>query len=200
MSNEAFINSVNLNARTDFPYLVLDGINGQSYPRTPGFQVMHWHTDANLSPIYPGALQPGGDPGGTGRQRPCEQIGMSPLFPAEPGDHPLPVSLRVSAVQGSAAPAGDRPAHQRDLRRGGVSAAQSLWQMLPGKSGMFPQRIPGGREGCVKRERIIKTKRSPGTKPVPGVTLFRLCQVSDLESMQKIVGGNIQAICPMKTR
>lgn len=36
-----YINSVNLNADSDFPYLVLDVINDQSYPRNPGFQVMH---------------------------------------------------------------------------------------------------------------------------------------------------------------
>lgn len=36
-----YINSVNLNAKSNFPYLVLDVINDQSYPRNPGFQVMH---------------------------------------------------------------------------------------------------------------------------------------------------------------
>ena len=30
-----FINSVNLNANTDFPYLVLDVINERSYPVNP---------------------------------------------------------------------------------------------------------------------------------------------------------------------
>ena len=39
------INSVNLNADSDFPYLVLDVVGDQSYPRNPGFQVMHWHED-----------------------------------------------------------------------------------------------------------------------------------------------------------
>ena len=32
---EDFINSVNLNINTDFPYLVLDVINDKSYPRNP---------------------------------------------------------------------------------------------------------------------------------------------------------------------
>ena len=41
----AFINSVNLNADTDFPFLVLDVINDRSYPKNPGFLVMHWHED-----------------------------------------------------------------------------------------------------------------------------------------------------------
>ena len=40
---EKYINSVNLKIHTDFPYLVLDVVNDQSYPRNPGFQVMHWH-------------------------------------------------------------------------------------------------------------------------------------------------------------
>ncbi len=38
---EKYINSVNLNSHTDFPYLVLDVIGDKSYPRNPGFQVMH---------------------------------------------------------------------------------------------------------------------------------------------------------------
>lgn len=47
MKNERnnYINSVNLNADSDFPYLVLDVVGDQSYPRNPGFQVMHWHED-----------------------------------------------------------------------------------------------------------------------------------------------------------
>ena len=57
MNNETFINSVNLNARTDFPYLVLDGINGQSYPRTPGFQVMHWHEDLEFTYLTEGFIE-----------------------------------------------------------------------------------------------------------------------------------------------
>lgn len=40
-----YINSVNLNINSDFPYLVLDVINDIAYPRNPGFQVMHWHED-----------------------------------------------------------------------------------------------------------------------------------------------------------
>lgn len=40
-----FINSVNLNADTDFPYLVLNVINDYVYPRNPGFKEMHWHED-----------------------------------------------------------------------------------------------------------------------------------------------------------
>lgn len=32
-----YINSINLNQETDFPYLVLNVINDMSYPRNPGF-------------------------------------------------------------------------------------------------------------------------------------------------------------------
>lgn len=46
--NSQYINSVNLNAGTDFPYLVMEIINEQSYPRNPGFQVMHWHEDVQF--------------------------------------------------------------------------------------------------------------------------------------------------------
>ena len=46
--NRRFINSINLNAGTDFPYLVLEIINEQSFPRNPGFQVMHWHEDVQF--------------------------------------------------------------------------------------------------------------------------------------------------------
>lgn len=38
---EKYINSINLNSQTDFPYLVLDVVNDRSYPRNPGFHVMH---------------------------------------------------------------------------------------------------------------------------------------------------------------
>lgn len=32
MEKDGYINPINLNANTDFPYLVLDVINGHSYP------------------------------------------------------------------------------------------------------------------------------------------------------------------------
>mgnify|MGYP005768700697 CR=1 FL=1 len=52
-----YINSVNLNAESDFPYLVLDVINDQSYPRNPGFQVMHWHEDLQFIYVLDGAIE-----------------------------------------------------------------------------------------------------------------------------------------------
>ena len=54
---EAYINSVNLNADTDFPYLVLDVINDRSYPRNPGFQVMHWHEDLQFIYVLCGSIE-----------------------------------------------------------------------------------------------------------------------------------------------
>ena len=48
-----FINSVNLNADSDFPYLVLDVVNEQSYP---GFQVMHWHEDLQFIYVLDGEI------------------------------------------------------------------------------------------------------------------------------------------------
>lgn len=52
-----YINSVNLNADSDFPYLVLDVINNQSYPRNPGFQVMHWHEDLQFIYVLDGEIE-----------------------------------------------------------------------------------------------------------------------------------------------
>lgn len=42
---EQYLNSVNLNGQTDFPYLCLDVKRGNSIPEPPGFRVMHWHED-----------------------------------------------------------------------------------------------------------------------------------------------------------
>ena len=52
-----YINSVNLNANLDFPYLVLNVINDQSYPRNPGFQVMHWHEDLQFIYVLDGSIE-----------------------------------------------------------------------------------------------------------------------------------------------
>lgn len=52
-----FINSVNLNAGTDFPYLVLNVIGENSYPRNPGFQVMHWHEDLQYIYVFEGIIE-----------------------------------------------------------------------------------------------------------------------------------------------
>ncbi len=52
-----YINSVNLNADSDFPYLVLDVWGDQSYPRNPGFQVMHWHEDLQFIYVLDGEIE-----------------------------------------------------------------------------------------------------------------------------------------------
>ena len=51
-----YINSVNLNLHTDFPYLVLNVENGVSYPRNPGFCVMHWHEDLQFIYVISGTV------------------------------------------------------------------------------------------------------------------------------------------------
>lgn len=40
-----YLNSVNLKAESDFPYLVMDVTKTESLPKPPGFLVMHWHED-----------------------------------------------------------------------------------------------------------------------------------------------------------
>lgn len=52
-----YINSVNLKAESNFPYLVLDVINDKSYPRNPGFQVMHWHEDLQFIYVLNGEIE-----------------------------------------------------------------------------------------------------------------------------------------------
>lgn len=54
---DIYINSVNLNADSDFPYLVLDVRDDQSYPRNPGFQVMHWHEDLQFIYVLDGEIE-----------------------------------------------------------------------------------------------------------------------------------------------
>lgn len=54
---ENYLNSVNLYIDTDFPYLVLDVINDRSYPRNPGFQVMHWHEDLQFIYVLGGSIE-----------------------------------------------------------------------------------------------------------------------------------------------
>lgn len=54
---EIYLNSLNLNADTDFPYLVLEVFNERSYPRNPGFQVMHWHEDLQFLYVKHGKIR-----------------------------------------------------------------------------------------------------------------------------------------------
>lgn len=52
-----FLHSVNLNAGSAFPYLVLEVVDDQSYPGNPGFQVMHWHEDLQFIYVLEGAIE-----------------------------------------------------------------------------------------------------------------------------------------------
>ena len=54
---ETYINSINLNAGTDFPYLCLNIINEHSYPLNPGLQVMHWHEDLQFIYLFEGTIE-----------------------------------------------------------------------------------------------------------------------------------------------
>ena len=53
---DSYLNSVNLNAGTDFPYLVLDVTGDRGYPRNPGFRVMHWHEDLQFIYVLEGDI------------------------------------------------------------------------------------------------------------------------------------------------
>ncbi len=57
VEKDNYINSVNLNINTDFPYLVLDVIGDKSYPQNPGFQVMHWHEDLQFIYVLDGIIE-----------------------------------------------------------------------------------------------------------------------------------------------
>lgn len=54
---QEYINSVNLNTHTDFPYLVLNIENGASFPLNPGFRVMHWHEDLQFIYVLEGVVR-----------------------------------------------------------------------------------------------------------------------------------------------
>ena len=53
---EKYINSVNLNLHTDFPYLVLNVENDVSLPKKPSFRVMHWHEDLQFIYVISGKI------------------------------------------------------------------------------------------------------------------------------------------------
>lgn len=57
IKKDKYINSINLNNNTDFPYLVLDVVNDKAYPRNPGFQVMHWHEDLQFIYVLSGTVE-----------------------------------------------------------------------------------------------------------------------------------------------
>lgn len=49
-----YLNSVNLNANTGFPYLIMDIVKGVSVPEPPGFNIYHWHEDFQFIVCYEG--------------------------------------------------------------------------------------------------------------------------------------------------
>ncbi len=55
--NADYINSVNLNIHTDFPYLILNVKNDVAIPRNPGFHVMHWHEDLQFIYVLEGMVR-----------------------------------------------------------------------------------------------------------------------------------------------
>ena len=55
MKQIKYINSLNQN--TNFPYLVLNVFSGNSYPRNPGFRVMHWHEDLQFIYVLEGEIE-----------------------------------------------------------------------------------------------------------------------------------------------
>lgn len=53
---QTYLNSINLNANSNFPYLVLDVTKDDSVPRNPGYRVMHWHEDLQFILVPEGAI------------------------------------------------------------------------------------------------------------------------------------------------
>lgn len=56
MKSKNYLNSINININTDFPYLFLNVINNKAYPQIPGFQVMHWHSDLQFIYVLEGEI------------------------------------------------------------------------------------------------------------------------------------------------
>lgn len=56
MKDKKIINSVNLYSGTNFPYLVLNVIGENSYPRNAGFQTVHWHEDLQFVYVLDGTV------------------------------------------------------------------------------------------------------------------------------------------------
>ena len=57
MKTAEMIHSVNLNAGTGFPYLVLEVTGRSSSPVTPGFRTMHWHEDLQFIYVWRGCIR-----------------------------------------------------------------------------------------------------------------------------------------------
>ncbi|WP_432628263.1 helix-turn-helix domain-containing protein [Brotaphodocola sp.] len=57
LNQESILNSVNLKAGTDFPYLILDVVDQNSVPLNPGFRVLHWHEDFQFVVVHRGKIE-----------------------------------------------------------------------------------------------------------------------------------------------
>lgn len=57
VEKEQYLNSINLNVHTEFPYLVLEVVNDRAYPQNPGFNVMHWHEDLQFIYVLNGTVE-----------------------------------------------------------------------------------------------------------------------------------------------
>lgn len=53
---ETYLNSVNLNQKSDFPYLCMDVQRGRSIPEPPGWLVWHWHEDFQFIYVFEGEM------------------------------------------------------------------------------------------------------------------------------------------------
>lgn len=56
-SKNKFVNSINLNSETDFPYLIINVVNKESHPKNIGFSIMHWHEDLQFVYVKKGKIQ-----------------------------------------------------------------------------------------------------------------------------------------------
>ena len=56
MDKNRFVNSVNLNIGTRFPYFVVDAIDDKPFPPNPGFRLMHWHEDLQFILVTDGRI------------------------------------------------------------------------------------------------------------------------------------------------
>lgn len=56
MDKNRFVNSVNLNIGTRFPYFVVDAIDDKPFPPNPEFRLMHWHEDLQFILVTDGRI------------------------------------------------------------------------------------------------------------------------------------------------
>lgn len=90
LDREHYINSVNLNIDTDFPYLVLNVVGGNAFPRNTGTEGKYRPASyAKNPPLHRKTLCGRYYIGRSGHERQYQQIGMFPLFQTEYEYHTL---------------------------------------------------------------------------------------------------------------